>query len=243
MNVIKLDATLSTNTFLLDLSKKQPLPDKTIVVSKLQLKGRGQLNSHWESDSGNSLTFSVYKQFNATNVAKQPYLLFAVALGVREALANLMAIKCDVKWANDILAENKKICGILTENQVKGNQLIASVIGVGINVNQTSFPSLLNAGSMLMVTGKQFNLDEVLNKVCEAIFYYLQLFENKQWEILKETYEKHLFRKEKVSAFSVVKQPVFNAIIKGVNNFGQLLLELDTEEIKSFNTKEITMHY
>ncbi len=243
MNVIKLDATLSTNTFLLDLSKKQSLPDKTIVVSKLQLKGRGQLNAHWESDPVNSLTFSIYKLFNATNVAKQPYLLFAVAIGVREALANLMAIKCDVKWANDILAEKKKICGILIENQVKGNQLIASIIGVGINVNQTSFPSLPNAGSMLMVTGKQFNLDEVLNKVCEAIFYYLQLFENKQWDILKKTYEKHLFRKEKVSAFSVAEQPVFNAIIKGVNNFGQLLLELDTEEIKSFNTKQITMHY
>ncbi len=241
MNVIKLDATLSTNSFLLDLSRKQVLPDKTIVRAALQTQGRGQFDTHWESQVGESLTFSVYKQFSAVKITRQPYLLFAVALGVREALSVILKQNCQIKWSNDIMAGNKKICGILIENQVKGNNLSSSVIGIGINVNQQSFLHLPKAGSLKQVSGTDYNLDEIFETVCKHLFDFLQLFESKHDERLKMLYEKHLFRKNMVTAFSLSNGTIFNAQVKGVNGFGQLLLEVESGKKESFNTKEITM--
>ncbi len=241
MNVIKLNATHSTNSYLLELSKNNDLPDKTLVVAAQQLQGRGQLGTHWQAVSGDSLTFSVFKKMANLHISKQPYLLFAVAIGIRNALEFLMQTRCHIKWTNDIMAGNKKIAGILIENQVKGSSLNSSVIGIGINVNNTGFTNLPKAGSLFLLTKKKYDLDTVMTTVCDYLFESLSLLENNNFAILKSEYEKHLFKKNKVTTFLTAKNVRFNGIVRGVTTLGQLMVEVETEAIETFNLKEITM--
>lgn len=243
MNIIKLNAIPSTNTFLLEANKKQELPDLTIVVAKAQTKGRGQSQNHWKSVTGKSLTFSLLKKFNNLPASKSSLLLFAIALAVREALSEIMSFACQIKWPNDIMSEKNKISGILIENQIKNNLLNSAIIGIGVNVNNNSFKNLPQASSMLLLTNKTYVLDEVLLTIFKKIIFYLEYVTNDKEDKLIKMYENHLFKKDKISVFKSVKEKIFNGIIRGVTNQGQLKLELDSGEIKVFNTKEITMMF
>ena len=144
--------------------------------------------------------------------------------------------RLSVKWPNDILSENKKVCGILIENVIKQNTLSASIIGVGLNVNQTFFDNLPRASSLKSVTGKVFDLDEVLEKI---------LFNLNSWNLkdLKEIYETYLFRKNKPSTFKNSEGIVFSGFIKSVSVSGNLQVLLEDDIIKEYGLKDISLLY
>lgn len=149
MKIIKLNAIDSTNSFLKELVATSFVENQTVVVTKEQTQGRGQVNTKWVSTPGKNLTFSMYVEFKNLKITQQRFLNYACSLSVFEVLDELNIPKLAVKWPNDILSDKKKICGILIETTFKSNTIKSAIIGVGLNVNQENFDvNLPNASSI-----------------------------------------------------------------------------------------------
>ena len=239
MKIIKLSAIDSTNTYLINLGKKEVLLDETIVVAESQNKGRGQLGNMWQSKPMQSLIFSVFKRFGNLPVSNLSSIAFAVSIGVHLALKKVLVPQVTIKWPNDIMSYSKKVTGILIENQLKHNKIVSSVIGIGLNVNEEDFENLPQATSILLSTGKKQNLDEVLQLVSESILNQLQRVEQGDYQNLKKEYEKVLFRKNIISVFENDQGFRFNGKIKGVSEAGEILIENEQEITSKYQLKEI----
>ena len=241
LKIIKLSAIDSTNSYLKELSKKEDLEDGLIVVAKAQTNGRGQLGSTWQSEVEKSLTFSMFKRFSKVSISQQSGITFAVSLALKTALDSQQIREIAIKWPNDIMSYQKKLAGILVENQVQGAQLTNSVIGVGLNVNEAKFSGLPQATSMFLSSGQTFNLDEVLAVVSEAMLKQLKRLEAGSFSLMKEEYEETLFRKNEIMVFEDVVGRRFNGIVRGVAETGELLLETEADGVQRFQHKEIKM--
>jgi BirA family biotin operon repressor/biotin-[acetyl-CoA-carboxylase] ligase len=243
MRIIKLDAIDSTNSFLRQLSSSEPVEDFTVVVADHQTKGRGQMGTQWSSQESKNLTVSVFKNVSYLKVEHSFYISIAVSLALLKALELHQIKKLKVKWPNDILSDKKKLAGILIENVIKQNRLQASIIGFGMNVNQTEFIGLPNASSLRLLTGKVFDLDEIMHEILRQLTLHFQLLETGQMNHLKRDYEKHLFRKGKPSTFRVSNGELFAGIILGISTSGNLRIQIEEAVIKEFDLKEITLLY
>ena len=241
MKIIKLNATDSTNSYLINLGKNEVLEDQTIVLANKQINGRGQQGTIWKSIPQQSLTFSLFKRFEGLPTSKISSIAFAVSLGVQNALKNFLIPKVEIKWPNDIMSQSKKVAGILIENQVKQGNIVSSVIGIGINVNEEYFENLPQAISMKLSTGVKYNLDEVLYEVSEAVFSELNSIEISAFSELKSKYETNLFRKESISVFETPDNIRFNGKIKGVTNTGELIVENEDDVLTTYQLKEIKL--
>lgn len=240
MKIIKLNAIDSTNTFLKDMVSKMSIDDFTVVVAKTQTKGRGQMNSEWVVEEGKNLTFSVFCRFEALRIENHKYLNFCVSLSVLEALKGIEIPNLAVKWPNDILSGNKKIVGILIENSLKGSNISSSVIGIGINVNQNTFPEKLpNASSIKMILNKETDLDALLETVLFKLKENLELLKN-EYQLLEENYLKVLYKKNVPTMFKNNQNILFMGKIIGVSENGNLQIELEDETIQEFGLKEVS---
>lgn len=239
MNLIKLDATPSTNLFLKELAVNQILDDFTVVVCNDQTAGRGQMGAKWDSEPDKNLTFSFLKKDILLEAKNQFQLNMVVSLAVYEALSEFLIPDIKVKWPNDIMSGNCKICGILVENFIKGSTIQKSIIGIGLNVNQTSFNGLSNVSSLKLLTGKHFNLEELLQKIMEKVKFHFQLLENEE---LKKLYENRLFQKDELSNFET-EDNRFSGYIKGIDQTGRLIVKLDNGQLKAFVFKEVKLIY
>ena len=141
--------------------------DNLSVVSALeQTKGRGQRGNRWSSQPGENLTFSLVVKDFRIKANEQSAISQATALSLVDLLSR-HEIKARIKWPNDIYAGDEKICGILIENSLKGSEIDWSIIGIGLNVNQTAFPEdLPNPTSMKLCTGNSnpYNTREILEE-------------------------------------------------------------------------------
>ena len=243
MHIIKLNATASTNSYLRELCFKQKVENYTVVLAEKQTKGRGQLGTHWQAEAHKNLTFSVFLDVPNIKVEQQFYISMAVALAIRRTLKELQIPKIKIKWPNDILAEDKKIAGILIENVIKKNRLIGSVIGIGLNVNQKFFDDLPQASSLHLITGVVYNKDEVFAQLLQRIRHYLEKLRNQNFSKIKTEYEKSLFRIKKPSTFKTSDNKTIMGFIKGVTDDGKLKVLLEDEILKTFDLKEIKLLY
>ncbi|MCR9264842.1 MAG: biotin--[acetyl-CoA-carboxylase] ligase [Flavobacteriaceae bacterium] len=241
--IIKLDATDSTNQYLKDLLQTKNASDFTVVVAKKQLKGRGQMGATWQSEEGKNLTFSALKKFNSFSTEHQFNLNIAVSLAVCDVLNTMDLPNVRVKWPNDILSGSSKICGILIENILKGQEIQYSIIGIGLNVNQTSFDNLDKAASMHTISGRVFDLDELLHLILDSMKHRLLDIEDKTIAELLPEYEQHLFRKDKPSTFTNSKGERFMGFIRGVSETGKLVLELEDHIFREYDLKEVSLLY
>ncbi|MCB4800228.1 biotin--[acetyl-CoA-carboxylase] ligase [Neotamlana laminarinivorans] len=242
MTIIKLNAIDSTNSFLKDLVSKQIVDDYTVVVTKNQTHGRGQMGSVWNSEAGKNLMFSVFKDLSSYNVTYPFYISMAVSLAILDTLKALNIPGLSIKWPNDILSANQKICGILIENVIK-HRMNSTIIGVGLNVNQLNFAGLSKASSLKSITGVHYNLDEILNNIIENIKCYAKMLQDEEFDVVKNNYESYLFRKNKPSTFKNIEGELFSGFIKGVTKYGKILVMLEDEVLKKFDLKEITLLY
>lgn len=243
MKVIKLNAIGSTNSYLKDLSLQTSVEDELVLVAESQTKGRGQLDATWQSEAGKSLTFSLFKRFSKLPVMEQASLNFAVSIGLLEALETLKVPNVVIKWPNDILSHQQKMAGILIENQIQGNHIASSVIGIGLNVNETSFKELPQAISMKIATGNTYPIETVLTKVAQIIFEHLHQLEANGIFQLKTRYENNLFRRNLVSTFEMPTGDRKNGKITGVTNLGKLCVLHDDAILKEYGFKEIKLLY
>ena len=242
MRIIKLNAIDSTNLFLRSLSIDTNVEDFTVVVAKHQTKGRGQMGTVWSSQDAKNLTFSVFKRFDNLKLDQHFVISMVASLAVINTLKKLNLPKLSVKWPNDILSANKKICGILIENVIKQNNVAATVVGIGLNVNQVNFSNLPQASSLLNVTGISYDLDELLQSILKELEILFDLVESNQFKTIKTTYESYLFRKDKPSTFKN-EEGLFSGFIKGVSNEGLLEVLLEDNVLKTFDLKTIKLLY
>lgn len=243
LNLIKLSAIDSTNTYLKKLAKETQLLDETVVITKHQLSGRGQMGNGWFSREGQSLTFSMFKVVDKLPIEHQFMISMATSLGILKTLKELNVPSISIKWPNDILSARSKVGGILIENVVEGSFLKYCVIGIGLNVNGTDFPDLPKASSLKLETGKNFTLEEVLQGLLENVFEKLKNLGDGNFLELKEEYENHLFQKDSISVFETPEGLRFNGIIKGVSDIGELLVETENNPLQKFQLKEVRLIY
>ncbi|MEN8124124.1 MAG: biotin--[acetyl-CoA-carboxylase] ligase [Bacteroidota bacterium] len=240
MNIVKLDAINSTNQFLKDFAKSNEVDNWTVVTAQYQTSGRGQMQTKWESIKNKNLLFSVLIKFEDMNIENQFYMNCAISLGIYNSLLNYKVGSLSVKWPNDIMAENKKIAGILIENTLVKDHIKYAVVGIGLNVNQIQFPvSLPKATSLKLLLDKELNRDILLQEIVNSIKHYINFLKKKEFSFLKEQYEKVLFKIGINQVFENNKGHTFTGKILGINKQGKLLIEEENKEIKEFNFKEI----
>jgi len=239
MNIVKVDATESTNSFLKEISLQNRLENYTVVITDKQTNGRGQMHAVWQSEEGKNLTFSTVVFFKSLSITNQFYISKVVSLAIREVVSKGIYVKTLIKWPNDILAVNKKICGVLIENSIKGRNVNQSIIGIGLNVNQLHFKGLPNATSIKKITGEDVDLDEVLKKLMAAIKKYMTFLYEGNLDFIDKQYLKYLYKLNTPSMFED-NSGVFIGKIVGVTKEGMLQVVLENEEIKEFGLKEIS---
>ena len=243
MQIIKLNATDSTNDFLKQLATSHILENYTVVSTENQLKGRGQMGSIWTSELGKNLTFSIYLANSLKNIDSIYNLNVAVAIAILEVLKKQNIPELKVKWPNDIMSANKKVGGILIENAIKNSNEIQSIIGIGLNVNQQNYDGLPQATSLCLTTGQFFDCEELLTKIVEQLEFNVGLIIQNRSEALWEKYHQFLYKKDIPSAFENKKGIQFMGIIKQVIANGQLEVILEDDSLQLFNIKELKMLY
>ena len=243
MHIIKLDATDSTNAYLKNVMQSEVLDDFTTVIADEQSAAKGQLGSSWQSEAGKNLTISVLKKLNGLNATRQFILNMAVSLAVYELLKGLQISNLSIKWPNDILSGNQKICGILIENVLQGQKISAAVIGIGLNVNQQIFPGLKGATSIKRITGNSTAVEEILQLLLAGLKIRLSGLEAMNFDKIKADYEELLFRRDSPSTFRGAGNQMFTGYIRGISPIGKLRIEIEDREIREFDLKEIQLMY
>jgi BirA family transcriptional regulator, biotin operon repressor / biotin---[acetyl-CoA-carboxylase] ligase len=242
MKLIKLDAIDSTNDFLKSLSSQDELENFTVVTAENQTKGKGQMGAKWSSETGKNLIMSVLvKDFLFDN--EQVFnLSIVVSLAVLETLKSLNIPHLCIKWPNDIMSYNKKIGGILIENTLKSDGRIVSVVGIGINVNQTNYEDLPRGSSLAVISGKTFDKENLAILITEKIEEKIELWITSS-SLFWIDYFNSLFKKGVPMPFKNLQDRNFMGIIQGVSPIGKLQVLLEDDSVSEFEIKEIQMLY
>jgi len=239
-NFITLKEVDSTNNFLKGLlSNSKPLIEGTVIMAENQYAGRGQQQNGWHSQPGKNLTFSVLLQPHFLAVTDQFDLVRVVSLGVFDALAPLLGGKLKIKWPNDLYYADYKLGGMLIENMVQAGQIKNSVVGIGLNINQESFPPHLpGAISIKQILHQDYDLKVLLADICRSIeAYYLNLKAGKNL-FVRNAYLDRLYWLNETKSFSA-GDVEFKGVIKGVRDNGLLVVENNKHEELEFSLKEI----
>ncbi|WP_316830401.1 biotin--[acetyl-CoA-carboxylase] ligase [Pedobacter aquatilis] len=239
-NLIKLKEVDSTNNYLKKLaSNSEPLPEGTVIMADHQFAGRGQQESVWKTEPGKNISTSIFLKPAFLPLHKQFYLNMAVSLAVSDALSTFLPSQVVIKWPNDIYYNKKKMGGILIENTLTGATIKSTVVGVGLNINQSYFNDELSkkATSVFQILHKEIDLERVMEKIFVYMEkYYLHLKTGK-YGALKNEYLKRLLNYNQKANYSKNGR-VFEGYIRDVEDNGLLKMEIDGV-MQTFNFKEI----
>lgn len=228
----------STNNYMKSLLLKQKVKEGTIISADFQTGGRGQRGNGWMSENGKNLLFSIVLYPDAVKANEQ----FVISQMVSLAVADFLRKYTDgitIKWPNDIYWREKKICGILIENAIEGDEIKESVCGIGVNLNQESFDSSLpNPVSLKQITGEYYEQSIMLEEVRELLFSYYEKLRRGEMQIIAEEYRDSLFRKTGYHLFNDNTND-FIARIKNVASDGTLILQTESGDERRFAFKEV----
>lgn len=138
MFIIK-DTLPSTSSYLAGIAADAP--HGTVVMAREQTAGRGQRGNSWEAEPGCNITLSLLLRPEGLHPARQFVISQAVSLAIADLVSHFVAAPVSIKWPNDIYVDDRKICGILIENTITGTSIDRTIVGIGLNVNQTEFRS------------------------------------------------------------------------------------------------------
>lgn len=236
--LIHISETNSTNNYLQACCSKQDVEEFTTVVADFQTSGRGQRGNSWESEPYKNLLFS-FVFFPEFLEARRQFLISQiVALAIKEEL-DTYTTDISIKWPNDIYWKEKKICGMLIENDLMGRNISQSIAGIGININQETFHSTApNPISLRQITGKQYDIFEILKNIMLRIQSYYALLRKDDTASITVQYENSLFRKEGLHRYRDEKGD-FLARIVCVEPEGRLILEDEMHIKRGYMFKEV----
>jgi len=228
----------STNTIAAGLIKSESIPEGTIIHTNFQSAGRGQKGSRWESEEGKNLLFSIVLYPSTITPEDQFIISMIISLGICDFLKTHIPVS-KIKWPNDIYAGDDKIAGILIENSIKGNVISNSVAGIGLNINQTDFPSYIpNPVSLKMLTGKEHDLLTCLKQIAGFLDRRFKQLISGSRSAIRDEYISSLYRLSEWHEFSTGNRE-FSGRIIAVDDSGRLMAENRNGEICRFYFKEI----
>ena len=224
--VVYYDETDSTNNQAKAAGEKGEVHG-TLFVADRQTAGKGRRGRGWESPSGNSVSVTILLRPEIPPV-KAPMLTLVMALAVADGIRDVLGVDAGIKWPNDIVLNKKKICGILTEMSTEIDYINYVVIGVGINVNQETFPDEIKetATSLKVETGKPVKRAGVIAAVMERFEqYYEQFVQQEDLSGIREAYEACLVNRDR-DVRVLDPAGAYEAHAKGINDTGELIVVL-----------------
>lgn len=237
--IIYLDEVSSTNSHLRGLIGHKELPEGSVVVAGFQTAGRGQIGNVWESEAGQNLTFSMVLYPDCIPANHQFLISQIAALSVKETL-DAYVDGVTVKWPNDIYWNDRKICGMLIENDLSGWSLYCSVIGIGLNLNQDTFRGdAPNPVSLRQITGKEYDWNEVLKRFLSIMYNKYLLLLQEKYDEIRTAYHAALYRRDGLHLYKD-DNGEFEASIDTIEPTGHLLLRLPDGAIRRYAFKEVS---
>ncbi len=228
----------STNTYAANLLKSKEVPEGTIVRAKYQSAGRGQMGNTWESEPGKNLLISIILYPRVIHASEQFLISMAISLGISDFLEREIS-GCKIKWPNDIYVKNDKIAGLLIENALIDNSIISTIAGIGLNINQRIFLSdAPNPVSMSMITGKEYDTDQCLKGLSEALDRRYSLLLSGKLNIIRNDYISRLFRHREWCYYKD-SNGTFKGRLISVNEAGMLIIENPAGKLTEYSFKEI----
>jgi BirA family biotin operon repressor/biotin-[acetyl-CoA-carboxylase] ligase len=228
IRIISIKETDSTNRKI----KEQAVDEDamTVLVAERQTAGKGCGTNSWESEPHKNLTFSIRYCPEDVEARRQFVISMQISVAIHRAMMDF-GVPTTIKWPNDIYWNDKKLAGILIENQLQGSHIRDSIIGIGLNVNQRTFLSdAPNPVSMSQILSRHLQLNEILQRI---IFH----FQNAEKDIAA-VYRSLLYRKTGMHEYSDSKGN-FIAEIVGVADDGLLSLRDSRGVVRKYAFKEV----
>ena len=218
-------STNSTNTLLKELAAEGNPPE--FIYAGYQIAGRGQTGNSWESEEGKNLLCSILLPPNKD--------LYFLNIAVSVAIIRLIGGQFTIKWPNDIYYNDKKLAGILLENAIVGSEIKYSIAGIGLNVNQMEFISdAPNPVSLKQITGKEYDIDQLMKDLLEAVHTVL----NEPEDVIWSEYKAHLYRREGYWPFED-QNGSFEAHIEDILPTGEMVLRDKEGKKRKYHFKQI----
>jgi len=255
MKRIALDETISTNRYAKELPEGESR-EFTLVTAEFQTAGRGAGTNTWESERSQNLLFSLVVYPRQLQANRMFALSEVTALAIRDALCSTItgtgtkngqwskvngqcSMSFSIKWPNDVYYNDKKAVGMLIENDLRGKWVRRSVIGVGVDVNQTRFLSdAPNPVSLAQILGKEVDRDQVLESILHQFNHYYGMMEREQFSELHDRYMQYLYRRNGLHTYADATG-TFQAQITDVESTGHLVLECENGEQRRYDFKEV----
>ena len=236
--VIYLPTCHSTNDIAAEIVHAGLFEEGTVVITDNQVKGRGQRGTVWNANAGENLTFSMVLTPGFLPIQEQFLISQITALAIRGYLGSYVP-DTKVKWPNDIYKNNRKAVGVLIENSLQGSRFATSIVGIGVNINQSVFENS-HATSLVRETGRTYALAEEFHKLLRFLdAWYVRLRSGSQNESIRDEYLSHLYGYQQDVRF-IHKGNITNGSVTNVTKLGKLRVRLASEpEELEFDLKEI----
>ena len=242
--LVALDETNSTNQYISQLCNglKEDVAELTTVTSEFQTAGKGQRGNGWEAEEGKNLLFSFVLYPTFLEARRQFILSQIISLSIKEELGR-WSNEITIKWPNDIYWKDKKICGILIENDLSGHYIGRCIAGIGVNINQETFHSdAPNPVSLRQITGKEHDRYEILAHILRRVeIYYnglrLENFDTYSEEI-STRYARSLFRRRDFHPYQDADGQFLARLLR-VEQDGRFVLEDENGEEREYLFKEV----
>ena len=239
MQWIKLDSVDSSNSYVSELLKHGKAAGELVILTDYQETGKGQGSNHWHSQKGENLLMSILL-FPAFLSASQQFHLSGMASLAICDLLDPMGLDPSIKWPNDILTPGGKIAGILIEHGITGHHIAHTIIGIGLNLNQAEFPAFpVRATSLLREKGITLEPQFAAEGLVEHLKERYERLRKGSTELQEKEYLDRLFGLDQEAEY-VAGGKTFTGIIRGVNEFGELIVE-SKGETKTYGFQEIKL--
>lgn len=228
-NILVLTEIDSTNNLALRLIEEGVYSHSQIIRTLHQTAGRGQRDNKWESEAGQNLLFSIIIEHTDTDINDQFLLNMGICVAIYEMLSvELKLNQIKVKWPNDIYINEKKICGVLIENIIRGDKIHKSVVGIGLNINQEKFDKLEKATSLYAIAKQKYDIDKILNLLVNEL-NILMYIKADRLDIVT-VYNQYL--KDKGTSRKISYNGIqYDVIINKIDSWGKIYLETNEQHI------------
>lgn len=214
----------------------------TVVVAGCQTAGKGRRGRTWESPSEDNIYMSILlrPEFEAD---RAPMVTLVMAYSVAKVLRENGFADVQIKWPNDLVLSGKKVCGILTEMHLQGTTIDSIVVGVGVNVNTTSFSDELvdKATSLFLECGKLLNKEQLIVDIVETFMeMYDRFAEAGDLEFLQDAYNAILVNKNREVRI-LEPENEYTAYALGINKNGELVVQFEDGTEKNVYAGEVSV--
>lgn len=242
---IELQSIDSTNNYARQQIHAGLAQHGTTIFAHEQIAGKGQRGKTWSSEKGANIMMTVIVRPGGIRVDQQFQLNACVAAAIHGFFRSYAGDDTKIKWPNDLYWQDRKAGGILIENMIQsgetGGKWEWSIIGIGININQTIFPAHLpNPVSLKQITGKEFETVKLAKQLCEIVEKKFTLLMNDGFENIYTTYIDHLYKKDQAVKLKKDSRK-FEATIRSVSPSGKLIVQHAVEEEFDFGEIEWVM--